>query len=108
MPPAVLAEYEAVFAEPGALAAALDWYRALPGGRPGETVERKVAPPVLYVFGKRDMPVFVGPAVQAEHARFMAGPFEVIELDAGHWLMQEQTGAVVDAALRHLEARRDG
>jgi pimeloyl-ACP methyl ester carboxylesterase len=59
--------------------------------------------PVLYVWGNRDLPVFVGPRVQAEHARFMAGPFESVELDAGHWLMQEETEAVVSAVKAHLQ-----
>jgi hypothetical protein len=44
----------------------------------------------------------VGPDVQAIHARFMSGPFEVVSLDAGHWLMQEATEPVVGAMREHL------
>lgn len=104
MPPALIDEYLAVLREPGALTAAIRWYRALPlEAGPTDLVPPKVGTPVLYVWGNRDLPVFVGPRVQAAHARFMTGPFESIELDAGHWLMQEETEAVVAAVLRHLE-----
>ena len=105
MPPDQLAEYLAVFSEPGALRAALNWYRArsafLSGGEPaGEVVQ-----PVLYVFGNRDMPVFVRPEVRELQLRFVTGPFEEVELDAGHWLIQEQPERVVDAVTDHLRAR---
>jgi pimeloyl-ACP methyl ester carboxylesterase len=109
MPPALAEEYVGMLREPGALTAVIRWYRALPFEQQGSEAlsAPKIEPPVLYIWGNRDMPVFVGPRVQAEHAGFMAGPFESIELDAGHWLMQEQTEAVVEATLAHLE-RFDG
>ena len=33
-----------------------------------------------------------------------AGNYTEITLDAGHWLMEEQTQAVVDAILAHIQA----
>lgn len=107
MPPDDLAEYMAIFSEPGALTAALNWYRASPRGRPPWGLDgAPVAQPSLYVYGNRDMPVFVGPAVQAEHPRFVHGPLTVVELDAGHWLIQERTTAVVEAVMAHLSEHR--
>jgi pimeloyl-ACP methyl ester carboxylesterase len=104
MPPALQGEYLSVLREPGALTAVIRWYRALPFEAGRDALRAgKITPPVLYVWGNQDMPVFVGPRVQSEHARFMAGPFESIELDAGHWLMQEQTEAVVSAVMTHLD-----
>lgn len=109
MPPGLLDEYLAVFREPGALTSMIRWYRALPFEEgPDALVAPAIDRPVLYIWGNRDMPVFVGPRVQAEHARFMSGPFESIELDAGHWLMQEQTEAVVSAILAHINRRYEG
>jgi pimeloyl-ACP methyl ester carboxylesterase len=103
-PPALREEYLRVLREPGALTGAINWYRALGlGGDSTDLIAPRIEVPVLYVWGNRDMPVFVGPRVQAEHARFMAGPFESVELDAGHWLMQEETEAVVSAVKAHLQ-----
>lgn len=103
MAPSHLEEYLAVFSEPGALRAALNWYRALPEGGPWALGNADVVQPTLYVYGNRDMPVFVGPKVQAQHARFLKGPLTVLELDAGHWLIQEKPERVVEAVMAHLE-----
>jgi pimeloyl-ACP methyl ester carboxylesterase len=106
MPPDVLAEYLAVFSEPGALTAALRWYRAIPFERGASALggAAAIGVPVLYVFGNRDMPVFVGPAVRARQAEFVKGPYREVELDAGHWLMQEERERVVREILAHLAA----
>ncbi len=105
MPPDQLAEYLAVFSEPGALRAALNWYRARSAFLSGGDDTGEVVQPVLYVFGNRDMPVFVRPAVRELHPRFVTGPFEEVELDAGHWLIQEEPGKVVHAVRTHLRAQ---
>jgi pimeloyl-ACP methyl ester carboxylesterase len=100
-----LAEYLAVFAEPGALRSAFDWYRSLEV----QTLATvgNVRQPVLYVFGNRDMPVFVRPAVLELQTDFVTGPFQQIELDAGHWLIQERPTEVVNALMSHLRAQAD-
>ncbi len=103
MPEDQLAEYLAVFSEPGALEAAFNWYRSVQ--LETQLQAGKVVQPVLYVFGNRDMPVFVRPEVRALHTRFATGPFEEVELDAGHWLIQAHPTTVVDAVLRHLAAQ---
>ena len=35
---------------------------------------------------------------------YMKGAYRVVELDAGHWLAQEQPGRVADEVLTHLRA----
>ena len=100
-------DYDAVFSEPGAMRAALNWYRAMEFG--GEGVERAqgtVSQPVLYVYGREDIAAFVNPDVQARLPGFVSGPLETIALDAGHWLMQEEAGVVIDAVMGHLERWR--
>ena len=104
MPAEQVAEYLAVFSEPGALRAALNWYRARSAFLSGGDLAAEVVQPVLYVFGNRDMPVFVRPEVRDLQPRFATGPFEEVELDAGHWLIQEEPGKVVDAVMNHLRA----
>jgi pimeloyl-ACP methyl ester carboxylesterase len=100
------AEYNAVFSEPGALSAALNWYRAMDPDGAALRDAPAVRQPVLYVYGKRDVAAFVNPRVQARLADHVAGPFESIALDAGHWLIQDEEKVVLDALMKHLEAAR--
>jgi len=96
-------EYVALLAEPGALSAALNWYRAIPASLEsfaGESFE--VRPPTLFIWGSREGWVN---AERLEHQRALVrGPYHELQVDAGHWLMQEQTRAVVERALAHLAA----
>jgi hypothetical protein len=36
----------------------------------------------------------------------MTGPYQVVELDAGHWLVQEQPESVTVAVMEHLADNR--
>jgi pimeloyl-ACP methyl ester carboxylesterase len=90
-------EYAAVFAEPGAFSAALNWYRA---GDRSAVDTRKVTVPVLFIWGKQD-PAVGAAAVAAQHT-YIAGPFESHELDAGHWLMEEVPDEVDSIVLAFL------
>jgi pimeloyl-ACP methyl ester carboxylesterase len=105
MPEDQRSEYLAVFAEPGALRAALNWYRARAEFLAGGEVAPEVLQPVLYVFGRQDMPTFVRPEVRELQPRFVTGPFEEVELDAGHWLIEEEPQEVVDIVMTHLRAQ---
>jgi hypothetical protein len=51
--------------------------------------------------------MWVTPDYLERQRGFVTGPYEELELDAGHWLMQQQTEAVVAAILAHLQ-RVDG
>ncbi len=105
LPPGQIDEYLAVFSEPGALTAALNWYRAL-GQGPLDLDAPEIVRPSLWIYGDREMQVFVNERVRELQRRYMKGPFEPIELEAGHWLMQEQTDLVVAAVMKHLAASR--
>ena len=100
------AEYDAVFAEPGALTAALNWYRA-----PAAFVVGRAAPkvklPILFIWGNQD-PAVSRAAVDAQ-SQYIDGEFEYHELDAGHWLMEEATDtvdALILSFLRATDAKR--
>jgi pimeloyl-ACP methyl ester carboxylesterase len=105
MPEDQRTEYLAVFSEPGALRAALSWYRARAEFLAGGEVAGEVVQPVLYAFGNRDMPTFVRLEVRELQPQFVTGPFEEVELDAGHWLIQEEPQLVVDTVMAHLRAQ---
>ncbi len=105
MPADLLAEYLAVFSEPGAMRAALNWYRVRPQFVFGEAFVGEVVQPVLFVTGSQDLPFLVRPEIRALHPSFATGSFKVVDVDAGHWLMQEETEQVVAAVMTHLVAQ---
>jgi pimeloyl-ACP methyl ester carboxylesterase len=100
MPPAERDEYLRVFAEPGALTAALDWYRAIPLSRQAAAnTSPDVGLPTLYIWGNHD-PSLGRAGVEAQR-RYMKGRFREVELDAGHWLMEEQGPRVIAEVIAH-------
>lgn len=103
MPGNHVEEYQRVFAEPGALTAVLNWYRAAGRGDSG-SLSPAVRTPVLFVWGNRD-PAAGRKAVELQ-AQYLEGPYEFIELDAGHWLLERRTDIVIDAVLRHIRKYR--
>ena len=106
MPATHVAEYDALYAEPGALTATLNWYRAFDpsSGAPGDV--EPVKQPVLYVYGRNDIGAFVNEDVQSRMPSFVEGPFETVGLDAGHWLIQDEEELVLDYVMKHLERNR--
>lgn len=99
MPERHVREYQAILAEPGALRAALNYYRAMGSGG-GLDPDPEVSVPTLFVWGNRD-PAAGRTAAEAT-ARYMRGTYRFLELDAGHWLLETRTETVVAAVLEHL------
>ena len=96
-----LDEYLALFSEPGALTAALNWYRAAtPGALPNPQVTR----PVLFIWGNQDPAV--GRAAVDGQRPHLPDDYTELELDAGHWLMETHAEVVVSAVLEYLQKRR--
>ena len=98
------AEYLSVFTQPGALTAALNWYRASNGLDPAnnEVQFGDVSVPTVLVWGNKDQAIGRKGCVDAE--QYMKGPYKFVELDAGHWLVQEKPEEVATAVLAHLRA----
>lgn len=98
------AEYLAQFTAPGALTAALNWYRGSfgmnTGSAPPAQSERNVATPTLTIWGNQDQAV--GRSTTLAQAEYMSGYSRFIELDAGHWLIQERFDEVSREILAHL------
>ena len=85
-------------AEPGALTAALNWYRALPLDRPRIG---RITVPTLYVWGADD--VALGPAAAAGTARWVTGPYTFVRLpDTGHWIPELAPAGLVEPLLAQL------
>lgn len=102
MPDAAREEYLAVFAEPGAITAALNWYRAAGRQSLELSIDPHTAVPYLFIWGNQD-PAVSRNSVNGQRP-YITGPLREIELDAGHWLMEEETTTVVRAVLEHLQA----
>jgi len=100
-------EYITVFSQPGALTAALNWYRAnsfdLEQGYQG-AIFGPVLHPTLLIWGNQDMAIGRGAVVRAE--QYMKGPYRLVELNVGHWLIQEEPDRVRHEILRHLQSNR--
>ena len=95
-------EYVQRFSEPGALDAALNWYRAAKfGGRTGE-----VRVPTLYVWSTEDQAL--GSTAALASGEHVTGPyrFEMFE-DVTHWVPEEAPEELTRVLLEHLIAHQD-
>lgn len=101
LPEALQTEYLAVFSEPGALTATLNWYRGILQSIDvvGAEFESRVEPPVLFLWGSREF--FVNDDVR-ERQRPYVRSLEELELDGGHSIILDQPEAVVAATLAHI------
>ncbi|MFN0095065.1 MAG: alpha/beta fold hydrolase [Dehalococcoidia bacterium] len=98
-----VAELIAHFKAPGALTAAINWYRAAFGLQGGQDIEDEftVTVPTLLIWGNQDQAV--GPATVKTHDQYMKGPNKFVELTAGHWLVQEKFEDVLRETVAQLK-----
>ena len=94
-----------VFRGEGALKGGLSWYRANLGSKNiTKLIENPadIITPTLFIWGNQD------PALGRKGTdltlHYMKGPYyRFIEIDAGHWLIQDAYDEVSEAILNHLE-----
>jgi pimeloyl-ACP methyl ester carboxylesterase len=88
--------------EPGAMTAALNWYRASRGHK--RVIEEfdvwQVNVPTLLIHGSKDL----GERSLTDTAPLMTGPYRVVRPVGGHFIVDEQPKAVADETLAHLRA----
>jgi len=91
-------DYVARLSEPGALTAALNWYRA---NKLSTMDVDPVEVPTLYVWGTED--VAVGSAAALATEKYVTGPyqFEMLE-DISHWVPEEAAARFTPLLMRHL------
>jgi pimeloyl-ACP methyl ester carboxylesterase len=87
------------FSEPGALTAALNWYRAMrPPAKRGP-----ITTPTLYVWSTAD--AFIGETAARGVERHVAGPYRFEVLDGiSHWITEEAPERLSALMLEHLAA----
>ncbi|MUL84703.1 MULTISPECIES: alpha/beta fold hydrolase [unclassified Mycolicibacterium] len=91
-------------AEPGALTAALNWYRAMPLSRSGPgSAPKKITVPTLYVWSDHDIAITAKPA--RDTANYVSGPYRFETLGgASHWLPEEKPAEIADMLLQWFAA----
>jgi pimeloyl-ACP methyl ester carboxylesterase len=107
IPPSRISDYLTRLREPGALTAALNWYRATPLTR---LEAPKVSVPTLYVWSTED--VTVGSTAALATEAWVSGPyrFQMLE-DVSHWVPEEEPeimSALIIDHLRTYAGGRDG
>ena len=96
-------EYISFFSQPGALTGGFNWYRATEGVRPTRngTEFAPVSTPTLLVWGKND--VAIGRDAIMAGKECMTGPYELLELDCSHWIVQEAFDQVTGPITAHFK-----
>jgi pimeloyl-ACP methyl ester carboxylesterase len=90
--------------EPGALTAAINWYRAIPLSNPRAT-NQKVSVPTLYVYSDQDTALM--PKAAHNTARYVSGEyrFEILP-GVSHWIPDEQPDKLADLLLDWFAAHQ--
>lgn len=95
-PPEDIEKYKAAWAQPGAITAMLNWYRAVRKYRPQSLSSPKISVPVLLIWGKRDKAF--DPSLAEDSIR-LCEDGKLITIDhASHWV-QHEAAEEVNAAL---------
>jgi pimeloyl-ACP methyl ester carboxylesterase len=102
VPAADAARYARRMREPGALTAALNWYRAIPLST--RELPGAVEVPTTYLWGAHDPAITAAPAERTE--RYVTAAYRSLALDAGHWLPETRPEEIADAVVRRVAGRR--
>ena len=95
-------EIREVFAEPGAMTAALNWYRVfrLIQADQRRLLNPDITRPTLFIWGNQDFSVSRW-TIERQEA-YIQAPYRVVELNAGHWIVNDELYAVSEEILQHL------
>jgi pimeloyl-ACP methyl ester carboxylesterase len=85
LPKAAAERYAGRMREPGALRAALGWYRAL---RMSMGSVHRTRVPTTFIWGRRDQ--FLGRRAAETTGEFVLADYRFVELDEDHWLPEKQ------------------
>ncbi|QIY93028.2 alpha/beta fold hydrolase [Streptomyces sp. S1D4-11] len=99
VPQASVDAYIRHLSQPGALTAALNWYRV---GRPERAIG-VIEVPTLYVWSTQD--TAFGPAAAQETGQWVQGPYRFEDLQGvSHWIPEEAPETLNHLLLEHLQA----
>jgi pimeloyl-ACP methyl ester carboxylesterase len=99
LPESAVEAHLSVLREPGAMVAAVDWYRAMSGAVSSATPPSAV--PTLYVWSDEDPAL--GPAAAYATASHVTGPYRFVVLEGvGHWIPELAAERFTELLLEHL------
>jgi pimeloyl-ACP methyl ester carboxylesterase len=99
VPAEAVDHYVSVLSAPGALTAALNWYRQMGSGPRVEPV----GVPTTYVWSDGD--VAIGRTAAEACEQFVTGPYRFVELQGvTHWIPEQAAGQLATAILAHIPA----
>ncbi|MFL6088652.1 MAG: alpha/beta fold hydrolase [Aeromicrobium sp.] len=84
----------------GALRGGINWYRSFPLITPKDL--GKVSVPSTLVWSHDD--AALGRKMAELTARYVTGPYELVEIAGSHWLLEESPEAVADAIIRRVKS----
>lgn len=99
--PADLVQYRAAWAQPGALTAMINWYRAAFQRRPKLPADPRVHVPTLVIWGAQDR--FLDAAMAQPSADLCDDGRLVMLPDASHWVQHEAAEHVTDLLADHFQ-----
>ncbi|MGL6106561.1 alpha/beta fold hydrolase [Romboutsia sp.] len=104
MEPDEAEDYLTIFRELEARTATLNYYRANQPTLKGELESMQfgdVTTPTLYIWGNKD--VYIGRAgSELMKKQYMKGEYKFVELDCGHWMIQENYKQVTKPIIEHI------
>lgn len=93
-------EYISLFSKKNVLTNILNWYRAnFEGFEKGFDIGN-ISVPTLFLWGNKD--IAIGRYGVELTKEYMSGYYRFVELDAGHWLIQEKYDEIYDEIIEHL------
>jgi pimeloyl-ACP methyl ester carboxylesterase len=102
LPAALAADYIATLSAPGALTAAINWYRALPTELGSAGQPARVAAPTLMVWSDGDR--FLGRWGIERTATYVDGPYRLEVLEGiSHWIPETAPDLLADLMIDHLD-----
>lgn len=104
--PALAAHYGRRFRTPSSLTGPLNWYRALPFSAfdgAGRRAPASVSVPTTYVWGRRD--AYVDRVAASRSGEYVDADYRFVELDANHWLPENEAGRVTELILDRVSTR---
>ena len=84
------------------MTAALNWYRAIRLAHldSGLFTDVQIRRPTLFIWGKSDFSMSSWTIDRQK--RYIDAPYRLVELDTGHWVVNDELERVSDEILRHL------
>ncbi|MBC8743753.1 alpha/beta hydrolase [Lactobacillus sp. Marseille-P7033] len=98
-PQATVDAYLDLFSEKSALTAVVNWYRALL--QLPQIQYKQVTVPTKFIWGNQDLAI--ARSGVERNRQYVSGPYQFVELDAGHWFMEFNQEEICRQIIENIE-----